>query len=278
MNPFQPLESELLDSALRLSSSAGWNQTREDWARLARLNPAGVGVRVEDDEVRASYSVICHGNATAWIGMILVDPSYRGTGMGKAAFQAALDCAQNTGCHTLGLDATPLGEPIYLKHGFVATGPIVRWTGALAPDHAASANPIAPSAWDPAIAAFDTARSGADRSALLHDLATTDSTLFVHQAGGEISGYAFLRPGRLTAHLGPIVADTDDTLALLLHAVTSHLEGGKVICDVLCPALAQALIRRGLVPARPLKRMTRPNHPGCLGGPGVRAAAGFEWG
>lgn len=123
---FQPLCERWIASACRLSTRAGWNQNEEDWRRLVRVAPAGVKVWIDAGEVRASYSVVTYGRESAWIGMVLVDPDYRGKGLGKAAFLGALEEARASKAAVIGLDATDLGEPIYRKFGFKATLPLSR--------------------------------------------------------------------------------------------------------------------------------------------------------
>jgi len=275
--PFQPLDDCLLESAFRLSSLAGWNQTNGDWHRLLRINSAGTGVWVDKGEVRASFSVTTYGREAAWIGMILVDPEYRNGGLGKAAFQAALDHARDSGCRVLGLDATDLGEPIYVKRGFEAICPVVRWGGVLTTDEPAPKD-VVQTGLHGGILELDARCSGMDRSALLADLAASDGTLISSVRDGKTTGFAVIRPGRTASHLGPVVASTGDDLARLLNAASSRLQGGEMICDALSGATGSVLRNRGLVPLRHLKRMTLPATADCLCGPELRCATGFEWG
>lgn len=275
--PFQPLDETLLESAFRLSSLAGWNQTTGDWRRLIRIDPSGTGVWVDHGEVRASYSVSAYGREAAWIGMILVDPAYRGAGLGKAAFQSALDRARDSGCRVLGLDATDLGEPIYAQKGFKAVCPVARWGGVLGADAGAVKNPVQ-TGLHGGILELDARCTGMDRSALLGDLAATDGLLLSRNPGGKTTGYAVIRPGRTAVHLGPVVACTEEDLALLLNEVSAHLGGREMICDALSEATGSILRRHGLSPLRHLKRMTLPASVGCLCGPELRCATGFEWG
>ncbi len=267
---FQPLTAEWVGSAQRLSTQAGWNQSEEDWRRLARLQPEAVRVWVDAGEVRASYSVVAYGGAVAWVGMILVDTAYRGGGLGKATFHAALESAAALGAPVLGLDATDLGEPIYRKFGFETIAPTVRWCGVLAPG--TPGLPVA-TGWAETLPELDRAACGVDRAALLADLA---------QHGGTVlrtgSAYAFLRPGREAWQLGPVVAGEEAELSALLYAAAAKTGGAPVLFDSLLPQSAPLLEAHGLRPLRHLKRMTRPAAPGSLYGPLVHAGAGFEWG
>jgi GNAT superfamily N-acetyltransferase len=61
---------------------------------------------------------ICNGNA-GWLGNIIVLPDYRGHGIGSALTDHLVNTFQQQGCASQILIATPLGEPIYRKAGFV---------------------------------------------------------------------------------------------------------------------------------------------------------------
>ena len=88
-----------IPDGLRLSAAAGWNQTGEDW--------------------RFSGGAVCYGSALAWVCMILVDPEARGHGIGTQIVQGVLD--RLTELSTVGLDATPHGQGVYARLGFVET-------------------------------------------------------------------------------------------------------------------------------------------------------------
>ena len=278
LKPFIPLGVDRVESALRLSTMAGWNQTAEDWKRLIRLDPECVGIWEDEGEIRASYSVFHYADTLAWIGMILVDPAYRGAGLGKAAFQAAIDRIRSRGCRSLGLDATSLGEPIYLKHGFQTIRPIVRWGGVLKQIGKAECGAETIRGWNDGIAAYDFHCTGVDRSALLRDLASDSVAVWSLQKDDRTTAYAMMRPGRTALHLGPLVASSHEQLNLLLREAARGSEGQPLIADVLCQAMGLELRGRGWAPLRELKRMTLPEDKTALCPPGVRLAAGFEWG
>lgn len=276
---FEPLPEDRVASACRLSAQAGWNQTEGDWLRLRRLAPDSLRVWQDGGEVRASFSVARYGEKVAWIGMILVDVAYRGGGLGKATFQAALQSARSSAYEVIGLDATEMGEPIYRKYGFETIGSIVRWGGAL--PAAETARPLIQIAGKitPEILDLDRRFSGVDRSLLLRDLVSAGATLLAAGESDRPTAYGILREGRNAAHLGPVVGENPESLADLCAAAGSLLEGGEMICDVLpCPGIEALLAGLGLKPLRFLKRMTTPASPGCLSQPGVLCGGGFEWG
>lgn len=274
---FQPLVEDLVPSACRLSTQAGWNQQEDDWRRLLRLNPEGVRVWVHDGEVRASYSVMGYGNRVAWIGMILADVACRGRGLGKAAFAGALETTRTGGYSLIGLDATEMGEPIYRKFGFESIGPIVRWRGVLLPPENQTPAPPLLRGMNPGILRLDARSTGEDRTGLLQDLART-ADLFRLDRAGETQAYAAVRPGRTARQIGPLVARSPQAFRDIMDALASVLPGEDVLCDVLREEAGPDLQAVGLSPARHLQRMTLPRQDGCLQGEGVWCAAGFEWG
>jgi GNAT superfamily N-acetyltransferase len=273
--PFQPLADEMVSSACRLSTQAGWEQTAEDWRRFARMDSAKAWVLLDEaGEVRASYSLASYGGGVVWIGMILVDKVLRGRGLGSAAFAAAQREAARFQPKVLGLDATDLGEPIYAKAGFETAAPIQRWAGVLRRRDTGGL-PV-DTGFSARMAEFDHLACGVDRGELLRDFSQTGALILRLEEGGLCSGYAVLRPSRTAVQLGPVAAQSRTEFEMLIEAAAEWTQGRPVICDVL--QSADAWTERGLQPVRTLKRMTAPAQESCLTGPRIWAAAGFEWG
>src|SRR5260370_13144230 len=69
-----------------------------------------------------------------WIAMVLVEPDWRGRGIGKALMSHALSFLDAQGVLSVRLDATALGKPLYEKLGFVVEYELARYEGvSLAP-------------------------------------------------------------------------------------------------------------------------------------------------
>jgi GNAT superfamily N-acetyltransferase len=270
------LHPEDLGEGLRLSTQAGWNQVAADWKRVLDLCPDGAYAGRLDGRVVATASVASFGNDAVWIGLILVDEALRGRGYGAAMFSRAIDRAREIAGEAVGLDASPLGRPVYLKQGFVDVSPIDRWGGALRE----IGTPFPPeglgSASVDALAALDRKACGADRSRLLRHL-REDPAVTGFTVPGE--GYAILSPGRLHAHLGPIVASDDAVFSRLLSGAARALRGAEVVVDAIrTPATSRVLEAHGLRIVRELTRMTLTRPQALLMGPAARAAVSFTWG
>src|SRR5262249_50227290 len=100
------------------------------------MQPDGCFV-AELDGVPVGTTNTCIFGSVAWIAMVLVDAEVRGRGVGKALMQYALAFLDGKGVQTVRLDATPMGQPLYEKLGFVVEYNLVRYEGPLKPfeDH-----------------------------------------------------------------------------------------------------------------------------------------------
>lgn len=275
---FEPLSTFWTGSAFRLSAQSGWNQTEEDWRRLVRVSPGGVKVWIDRSEVRAAFSVAAYGTKLAWLGMVLVEETYRGQGLGKIVFQSCLDAAKALGVEALGLDATHLGEPIYRRYGFGDVHAVTRWGGTPHTDQPVGAGSAIRSGLNDSILELDFRIAGVDRSRLLRDLADSDAFCHSLAEGGVVRGYVIARPGRTAFHLGPLVAETGEQMRDLLRAALADLKGAPVICDALSAGSETVLDALGLKPLRHLRRMAWPGLGECFRHESLRLGAGFEWG
>ncbi|MDZ7802221.1 MAG: GNAT family N-acetyltransferase [Trueperaceae bacterium] len=288
---FAALRSQDVPDALHLSDQAGWNQTEGDWRRLLDLQPEGALGAWHEGRLIASATYVAFGRAVHWIGMVLVDPAYRGRGVGGAIFGRLMEASLAAQPACVGLDATEYGAGLYRRNGFVPVGPIDRWSGHLQGSDAAQrmdAHAARGALQADALRASDLAAVSAldrrvlevDRSALLQHLADEpDVRAWVTRDDDGPTGHAWLRPGRTHWHLGPAVASSDAAFAALLRAAATALDGAPVFMDApRREPTTDALNAAGLSLARNLTRMTYQTAQHALVGEGVRLATGFEWG
>lgn len=267
-----------LEAGLRLSTQAGWNQVAADWRRVFDLCPDGFLAGRLDGKVVATGSVAAIGDRIRWIGLILVDEACRGQGFGSIMMDRCLEIARG-GDRIVGLDASDFGRPIYLKKGFVDVAPIDRWSGVLR----AAGDPrdveIAGSESFDAIAELDRQACGVDRSPLLRNLLSDPQAMCFVSRGLRLNGFAFLLPGRVTPHLGPVVAKDGAICADLLALASNRLGSSPVIVDALrTPEVSYLWEKSGLTIQRKLTRMTLDKPHPVLWGPLARAVVSFTWG
>jgi ribosomal protein S18 acetylase RimI-like enzyme len=283
-------------AGMRLKDLAGWNQTAADWERFLSASPSGCFVAEVEGRVVGTTTTIVYEGRFAWIGMVLVDPEFRGRGIGTHLLNKAIEHLDSQGVPTLKLDATPEGQPLYEKLGFVREYEIERWTldrpgtgsdsrslggsslsnlQAIAdwqseidnrkhvlipqPRENGSAIGIGPPELEDVLE-LDREVFGADRGDLLRSLvsAAPEFALAVRERGG-LAGYAFGRYGSRADHLGPWTARTESAGRGLLEEFLKRSSRERLLVDCLkFHPWAETLLRaRGFEFSRPLTRMYR---------------------
>lgn len=254
----RPMTVADLPLGMRLKAANSWNQTESDWRRYLDLQPDGCFVAALDGKPVGTLTTCIFG-PVAWIAMVLVDAEHRGKGVGKALMRHALDFLERQGVVTVRLDATPLGQPLYEKLGFVAEYALYRHEGvlppggtvpgveALYPDHIEDLLPL------------DRAVTCTDRTKLLVRLASEfpEGVRVVGRAG-SVEGFRAARPGARALQVGPCIANGSAGQLLLEDA--RRLYGGMpVFIDIPTgngPAIRWAE-ETGLTVQRRLLRMCR---------------------
>ncbi len=109
-----------------LSADEGWNQTERDWGRLVDNLHNDCLVAADGKMIVGTATAMNYANHIAWIGMVLVDKDYRGQGISKMMLSALLKLLKS--CRSVKLDATPAGQRVYEKLGFISEYIIYRLT------------------------------------------------------------------------------------------------------------------------------------------------------
>jgi GNAT superfamily N-acetyltransferase len=253
-------------AGMRLKDIAGWNQTSTDWERFLRASPEGCFVAEVDGKVVGTATTIVYEGHLAWIGMVLVDPDYRGRGIGTELLEKTIDYLDAHRIPTMKLDATPQGKPIYARLGFAAEYEIERWELRRAAEAATAPAASAPAGLEE-ILRVDREVFGADRGDLLRSLdrEAPAFTLATH-LHGRLTGYALGRRGSRADQLGPWMARDEASARELLEEFLRRSGRETIFLDCLKenPFARPLLHQRGFRFSRPLTRMYRgPNtHPG----------------
>ncbi|MEX0774607.1 MAG: GNAT family N-acetyltransferase [Phycisphaeraceae bacterium] len=279
MMRLRPLVLSDISNALRLSEQAGWNQIDQDWRRLVALWPDTCLAGVVEGQLVATGTVACFEDI-GWIGMILVDESQRGRGLGSQMFRAVVEAARGHGVQRFGLDATDLGRPVYLKSGFADHSAIARWIGRGMIAAPQDGRAITEADW-PAVLELDRQAVGVDRGPLLRRLVNEPGsrTCVIHESNG-ILGAGWLRQGGAAAMIGPVVAASADVAARVCTNLLAHAGNQSVIMDLPSGNSVEAVLsRQGFTVQRRLTRMAKAaSDAPLLTGPQVFAGAGFELG
>jgi GNAT superfamily N-acetyltransferase len=125
-------------------------------------------VAIDDDEIVGTGVGTINGSA-GWIGVIFVDPAFRGRGLGTEITRVVAGALEDGGCSTLVLVATDAGRPVYDKLGFEITGSYDTYESEGGLDGSADGwiRPLEAGDLDEATA-LDRYATGEDRAHILH--------------------------------------------------------------------------------------------------------------
>jgi ribosomal protein S18 acetylase RimI-like enzyme len=257
-----------ISAGLRLKEIVGWNQTAADWQRFLEASPEGCFVVELDGRVCGTVTTISFDNQFAWVAMVLVDPEYRGRGIGTKLLERAIEHLDNQTIPTIKLDATPQGKPLYEKLGFTSEYEIGRWILRRSPNDTTETSCSGLSKLSPGFleSIFKTDREvfGADRSFLLQSL-HDDAPDFTMRIWHDdiLEGYTLGRRGSFADHLGPWVAVNVRSARRLLEEFLARSSRETLLVDCLKSNTnaCELLPSFGFTYSRPLTRMYRgPNH------------------
>jgi GNAT superfamily N-acetyltransferase len=231
----RPMQPGDLDQAFGLSIDEGWNQTATDW-RLLFDDPGNICLVAEkDNRVVGTATALNHENKIAWIGMVLVNRSLRGQGAGMLLLEEIIERLKHI--ESVKLDATPAGEPLYRKLGFVTEYKILRLTRNPRKYQPVITSPDRVSAMSLAdlseISRFDSTVFGADRSYLLNHLFKYyPEKAFCLRVDDRIVGAVFGRAGSKFNYIGPVSAMSSESAIKLVSRSLELLNDQAIALDV----------------------------------------------
>ena len=255
-------------AGLQLCRIARWNQLTADWELFLSLSPRGCLAAVGYDRVVGTVTTVNYQGRFAWVGMVLVDPEFRGQGVGSKLLTLSIDILKDVSA--VRLDATPQGKPVYERLGFSVEYELSRMQMELGgePEVPNSVKALPLSSQDlELVLEMDRLVFGADRAALLSwALAHAPEYAWVIKGDSGVEGYCFGRHGFAFEQIGPVIANHQQIAEQLVLSCLRGNAGKRFILDPthFSENWLQWLLQTGFVHQRPFTRMVlRENrHPG----------------
>ncbi|HED11087.1 MAG TPA: GNAT family N-acetyltransferase [Caldithrix abyssi] len=213
-----------------LSARTGWNQTRTFLQKLIASESNALFMArylVAGNEVYLGSGDVFRADETLfWIGMVLVHPEVQKQGIARRLLQTCLEYSYNENRNAVvGLDATPMGKPLYKRLGFrdsfniwLCTLPLKRHSFDLKGE--LNIEKISHGSRLQAYLDERLVSGKGGQTALLQSLG--DDGCFLALKRGRVVGVVFSRPGRIKPHVGPLIADSPLIAAALLQKVCDH--------------------------------------------------------
>jgi GNAT superfamily N-acetyltransferase len=97
-----------VEFAIDLAAGEGWNPGVHDGACFYATDPNGFFVAELDGELVGSISTVSYGDSFGFMGLFIVKPEYRGTGIGARLGKKGLAYLTD---HNIGLDGVVEQQP-----------------------------------------------------------------------------------------------------------------------------------------------------------------------
>ncbi len=217
----QPLSDSDLDAANTILQAAF--QRSDNWIpdlQMCRsLQPDGYFLASKNGMPVGMVGAIIYSDY-AYVGLMAVHPASQNQGIGRALMEYLLAWLERRGVPLVKLDASPAGQPLYEKLGFMAVDQVMifQWL-----DHhpisgqSPQVYPLSPDVLDD-LAESDTQAFGTDRTRLLRALLDIyPDRAFLLQEKGQINGHLIAQRTRI----GPWVMQDVDVAGPLLQAALS---------------------------------------------------------
>jgi GNAT superfamily N-acetyltransferase len=261
----RPIKPKDIGDCLRLSGAEGWNQTESDWKRLVEYPKNTCRIAEYAGKIIGTATACNYENVIAWIGMVLVDKAYRGRGISKLLLTEIL--AHLDKCRSVKLDATPAGQPVYEKYGFLPEYKILRMTGQVQEGF----QPLRYGRPEPVqlnqvadIINLDSQIFGAPRMQLILSILKENPDMaWVLRKEGKVSAFSLGRKGSRYIQIGPVFSSDLSEARLLISHVLSGNPGKPFVADVLADKaeLIQWLDSIGFTSQRHFVRMYQYRNP-----------------
>lgn len=219
-----------LDWALGLAAQEGWNPGHDDAAPFLTSDPDGFFVADVDAAPAAVISVVNHDPGTAFLGLYICHPGFRGRGVGFGLWHHAL---RHAGTRTVGLDGVPDQEANYAKSGFALAGRTHRFDGFVPPLSSDLLRQATAQDSD-TLTVIEARANGFTKAAFIAawTRATPTRRTLVLDRGVGPEGFATIRACRIGHKIGPLVAHSAEDAVTLLHGIAALAGDTDVIVDV----------------------------------------------
>lgn len=230
--------------AIDWAAAEGWNPGLHDAGCFHAADPGGFFMGWRDDRPVAAISAVKYGAGFGFVGLYIVDPAYRGQGLGWALWQHAMASLDG---RIAGLDGVVAQQANYRKSGFVLAHRNVRHSGLARPLDTAVATVDLRTLDFELVQAFDALHAPAPRTAFLRAwLAQPDSHSLGIVEDGELVASGSIRACREGHKIGPLHATTEAAADALFRALCARVPAGDAVyLDLPEPnAAARALAAR----------------------------------
>lgn len=246
-----------------LARAEGWNPGTFDLACAWACDPEAFIALRRQEMMIAGGSIFRHSADFGFMGLFIVEPRYRGLGLGRRLWHDRLARlrARLAPDAVIAMDGVFKMEPVYAAGGFVPAYATTRYQGVAMPAPAPTVDLALKIDCAPrhdAILALDRSTVPYDRTGLLSRwlvLPETIQTTAIRE--GELVGFGLARPAAAGFKIGPLIAREPQVARALLSDLINRVAGHQIQIDAPDPNHegAALALSYGLTPVFGCRRM-----------------------
>ncbi|SEJ32368.1 Acetyltransferase (GNAT) domain-containing protein [Azotobacter beijerinckii] len=217
-----------LQIAVDWANTEGWNPGLDDAASFYAADPQGFLIGRLDNRPIATISAVKYGNSFGFVGLYIVEKSYRQKGYGIQIWNRALEYLKG---RNVGLDGVVAQQENYKKSGFKLAHRNIRFAGLSRKSSPVSANMVSLSSLDFGdLCGYDRQFFPERRECFLKAwINQPDCHALGIVENGKLSGYGVIRACRTGYKIGPLNAEDKDLAIELFNALTSRVPPGSAL-------------------------------------------------
>ncbi|GAB5557041.1 MAG: GNAT family N-acetyltransferase [Schleiferiaceae bacterium] len=233
----KPLTKDGLQTLVGWAREEGWNPGDHDYEAFWAADPEGYVGFYHKGELIAGGAVVSYGGAFGFMGLFIVHPNFRGSGIGESLWHQRRDLllSRLKPRAAIGMDGVVAMQPFYEKGGFSIAFRDERYELMGKPFDQSpdlEIELISEFSLD-SIFTFDAQCLGYDRRPFLKSwLTLPESHGFLVKEKESILGYAVIRKVGEGHKIGPLFADNSSIAEELLKACLNAVPDEKVYFDV----------------------------------------------
>ncbi len=214
-----------------LANRVHWSHNVATWERCISWAGENALCLALGDQIITTALLTRYSDKLAWIGMVVTDPDYQGRGYAKRLMLTAIDLLTKAPTEAIMLDASSLGLPVYLKLGFRSLYPVEIWEGTAHSAQVTSPAEIVQADDLADIIALDAALMGAERPAVVRDMAEP-GICWLTRENGRLSGYLLAQRDNRGVHIGSWYHESPDGARNLLQTALNACDGQPIRLQV----------------------------------------------
>lgn len=232
---FRKLDLSGVRTLVQWAEAEGWNPGKYDAELFYDTDPDGFYGYYDGDDLIGGGSLVNYGGAFGFMGFFIMQPQYRGKGLGQQLWTLRRDTLLQRlqpGA-TIGMDGVLAMQPFYSKGGFQLAFSSDRYVFDATPVTVSENIDVASLPDLPQILAIDRECFGFDRRQFITDwLFQYEGSSFIYLQDEEIVGFAVIRKAMDGYKAGPLFANDAEVAEELFKACFDFAAGSKMYLDV----------------------------------------------